>query len=446
MASLADALAAVIADATRDEIEPGRQFIVFPGFFWPVKGEALAGGTESAAFEFTHWVNMIPGEPPLFMMNGRFVWNEYRSVLEAGKVSNAQPGYAARFARAATEMDLGLVTTALNTYFPVDVVQSPWTQAVLSEAQIVGSRSGLPEAVATFMERFNTLTELGDALVASISYERATLVVLRGWFDVSLLAERFWDIPGTVISDGLDPPTGELPAIVAKLVIVRNLQIRLPAQTLPDVGPEVVFRRVDGEVPEATASRLIRIATPSPPAIAVRPLTPADGSVEEQVGNIRDAAAEQVGLDATGAPSGARKFHVPVHFDTAAAAAVTADQLSRAQTQRDAAVATVDQINARIAQLGDELSRVHDSGGPFGIRIPNPLRFQLESNLITLRLSLPPAQEALASSELALTRWQNAARVLEQLAAIPEDPNPYALALVCDRIPKSPNPDPALFA
>ena len=73
------------------------------------------------------------------------------------------------------------------------------------------------------------------------------------------------------------------------------------------------------------------------------------------------------------------------------------------------------------------------------------MRIALQSSLINLRLSLPSADDALAQSELRLQRWQNAAKVLEQLAAIPEDPNPYALALVCDRIPKSPNPDPALF-
>ena len=247
MASLAEGLAAVIAEATQDECAPDHQFMAFPGFFWPVKAEGLAGGNEPAAFEFTHWVNMIPGKPPLFMMNGRFVWNEYRAILDSHKVSSAEASFASRFARAATEMDLGLVTTALNTYFPVDVVQSPWTNAALGEAQIGNAQGNLTESAVKFMERFNTLSALGDALVASITYERATLVILRGWFDESLLAERFWDVPGTVISDGLDPPSGELPAVVAKLVMIRNLRIHLPAQSLPDVGPEVIFRRVDGE-------------------------------------------------------------------------------------------------------------------------------------------------------------------------------------------------------
>lgn len=445
MASLAEGLAAVIAEATSDEVESDRQFLSFPGFFWPVKAEALVGGNAPAAFEFTHWVNMIPGKPPLFMMNGRFVWNEYRSILDSHKVSSAQASFAGRFARAATEMDLGLVTTALNTYFPVDVVASPWSQATLGEAQIGSAQSTLTESAVEFMARFNTLSELGDALVASISYERATLVVLRGWFDESLLAERFWDIPDTVISDGLDPPSGELPAVVAKLVLVRNLRIHLPAQTLPDVGPEVVFRRTDGAASEAHELSLIQIATPSPPAISVQPLGPSAGAVADQVESMRGGAAEQLGLDVSGSPSGARKFHVPLHFDTAAAAAVTADELTRARADRDSAAAAVTDINTRITRLSADLAALPHSSGPFGISIPNPMRFQLESSLINLRLSLAPAEEALAQAELRLQRWQNAARVLDQLAAIAEDTDPYALAVVCDRIPKSPNPDPALF-
>ena len=446
MASLAAGLAAVIAEATSDECDSDHQYMVFPGFFWPVKAEALIGGNEPAAFEFTHWVNMIPGRPPLFMMNGRFVWTEYRSILDSHKVSSAEARFASRFARAATEMDLGLVTTALNTYFPVDVVQSPWSEATLGDAQIGSAQSTLSASTVKFMERFNTLADLGDALVSAITYERATLVILRGWFDESLLAERFWDIPDAVISDGLDPPSGELPAVVAKLVLIRNLRIRLPAQSLPDVGPEVIFRRVDGEASEAAGLSLIQIATPSPPTIAVHPLGPGDGTVADQIESMRGGAAEQLGLDVSGSPSGARKFHVPLHFDTAAAVAVTAAELARAQAERDSAASSLNDISTRIARLGEELAALPVRSGPFGISIPNPMRFQLESSLISLRLSLPSAEEELAQSELRLERWQNAARVLDQLAGIPDDPNPYVLALVCDRIPKSPNPDPALFA
>ena len=41
----------------------------------------------------------------------------------------------------------------------------------------------------------------------------------------------------------------------------------------------------------------------------------------------------------------------------------------------------------------------------------------------------------------------DAVKVLEQLASIDPapDPTPHVAAIVCDRIPKSPNPDPALF-
>ena len=50
------------------------------------------------------------------------------------------------------------------------------------------------------------------------------------------------------------------------------------------------------------------------------------------------------------------------------------------------------------------------------------------------------ALRALMQAELELQRWQDAATVLEQLAAIPEDPNPYVAALVLDRTPMCPKP------
>ena len=45
---------------------PDTQFLTFPGFFFPVAADITQPvQAAQAAFDFTHWVNMAPGKPPL---------------------------------------------------------------------------------------------------------------------------------------------------------------------------------------------------------------------------------------------------------------------------------------------------------------------------------------------------------------------------------------------
>ena len=61
-------------------------------------------------------------------------------------------------------------------------------------------------------------------------------------------------------------------------------------------------------------------------------------------------------------------------------------------------------------------------------------------------LALAPLEQALSAAATENRRWQNAMKLIDQLASIPTDGNPYVLAMVCDRLPKAPDPDPAVFA
>jgi hypothetical protein len=57
----------------------------------------------------------------------------------------------------------------------------------------------------------------------------------------------------------------------------------------------------------------------------------------------------------------------------------------------------------------------------------------------------PSAEQALSQASLESMRYANSMSVIDQLGAIPAEPQAYVLACVCDRTPKSPNPDRALF-
>lgn len=458
MASLAQALAGVVASSTDGECDAAKQYVLFPGFFFPLTAEALTG-TGPVAFDFTHRMNMVPGKPPLFMLNGRFVWSVYKRILERRELpanANPQSGYAKRFIQAETEMGDGLLSTAENTFWPVGVVPSDlaaegnWTKVVLGPAQIESAAASLSSNEATFMERFNPLATLGDQLIERVSFERSTLIILRSWFDQSIFNERFWDLPGTTISDGLDPPGGELPGVISKLILLRNLRLKLPAATLPDIGPKVVYRTTDGSAPPPAASlsdglRVLASAEVQPSMLA-QPLSPDAGAVADQVAKTQEAAAEQLGLDQSGAPKGAQRFHVPLRFETDDAMAATKAELEKALANRDAANTALAETRARVAKIEAELASMHGTSGPFRMSFLNPLKHKLQLDLAMMNGSISQAEAEVANDDRTVERWNNAVSVLEQLTAFPEEPNPYVAAFVCDRLPKSPNPDPALFA
>ena len=181
-----------------------------------------------------------------------------------------------------------------------------------------------------------------------------------------------------------------------------------------------------------------------------KPLRPDAGTVEQQIENSPGALppSKLVSTSQALPLSGAQKFHVPLRFETADAMTVATNELAVAQADRDSKNSTVSETRTRVARMEEEHAKLANSigsSGTFGISLPNPARIRLELEIAASTANLPTAEQELAQAEQRLQRWQDAVGVLKQLAATPEDPNPYVAALVCDRIPKSPNPDPALF-
>jgi hypothetical protein len=135
-------------------------------------------------------------------------------------------------------------------------------------------------------------------------------------------------------------------------------------------------------------------------------------------------------VDKSGAATGAQRFHVPIRFETTGAMKATKAELARAEADRAAAAAAVPS---------------HGSSGPLGISIPDLIKSRRQFEVGIKSSGLKSAEEAVADAEQRLKRWQDAVKVLEQLASIPHDPTAHVVAIVCDRVPKSPNPDPNLF-
>jgi hypothetical protein len=342
MPSLSTALAAIIAHNHFAEIEEGKQFAAFPSFFFPITTDALAANNKPAAFDFVHRINMIPADAPVFNTSSRLVWDVYERVLKDRRLpanSDPQQGYAKRFAEAKAQFGHGQLTTTENTYFttvitPQDIENDvAWTKVALSRELISNEARSLPGRVASWLERFNTLPVLGEDIVDSVSFEKFTGVVLRHWYDPDIFTLKFWDLEGVPISDGGNPPRGRMPGVPAKLVLLRNVVIKLATVRMPDVSPTIVYRRLDGgaEAPVPTiGDQILHVSAAGlRPKMLFDPLSPLNGPVREQIAKFaaEEAASssELTGgttVDALGSGTrtlGAQKFHVPFTIDSSKA-------------------------------------------------------------------------------------------------------------------------------
>lgn len=476
MPSLAQALAAVVAQASTSEVAPG-QLAAFPGFLFPVPPEALTADGEPASFDFMHRINMIPHHPPAFPLSADLVWDVYGRILTERALAKTADGRevdVVAFAAAKARLGDGEITLSENGYFTTAVTPTDldaahnWTDAAIGSEVIGPLAQGLAPAEQAWMARFNVLPMLGDDLIESVRFQRAALVVLRPWFDASIFDLHGWDLPGAPVSDGGDPPSGRLPALVVKLVVVRGLRFKLAATRLPDTGPTIVFRRVDGvdvAPPALPAVQLLQIsASDLRPMLLTRPLRADAGPITEQIKAMAFAVAEETGaraLDvaadaiprdkaepvvATAAPAlpGAQRFHVPFTFDTTAAWTLARDEQVAANAALAAREAERQRLQATIDALRGEVARLTPQGRPHDRwwRILTPAKRLLlakQAELAAAETQVPAADEALAAAQREQLRARRACQLLEQLDAVTADDKAYVLSLICDRIPKAPD-------
>jgi hypothetical protein len=492
--SIAEALSASIVEATSTEVEPARQYVAFPSFYFAITPDALATDGRPAAFDFVHRVNMVPESPPQFTLSAKFVWDVYERVLldrELPPSADGHEGYAVRFAEASAKLGSGQMSTTYERYFPTGVTPvgidepSAWSTVALDAESIRRIAANLDERSKQWFERFNTLPALGADLIESVTFDRLVLVLLRPWFDPEIFASRFWKLSGDPISDGAEPPRGRLPGVVSKLVLLRNLKLKFAGVPLPEVET-VVYRSVDGGASApvlGSGDQLVRFSSqPTAPSILAQPLNADGGSVSDQVEALRAKAANEIaemtpteqpgaGDGAARPIAGAQRFHVPFVFDSQATRAVAKNDLDHADADYAAKEAALGDLKMRVAALQAQLAReravVRDHrhvavtlardhrhpgvGATASVGSPGSAGpSQTELDLAAAESLVPAAEQALAAANIEKARWEKALRELDSLdassaAQASASAMAHALALICDRTPKSPNPDLALF-
>jgi hypothetical protein len=466
MPSLGQALSAVIAHATTAEVEGERQFAVFPNFFFPIDGSGLAGGKDTAAFNFALRANMVPLDPPRFPFTTDLVWDVYEDVLEHRRLpSSADPqaGYASRFAKARAKLRISeLQPPGGARYFatvasPTDVGPGAgWTKVKVGSDEIASEAAGLGTTIQDWLKRFNTLPVLGEAFIDSMQFERLTLLILRPWLEDDLLKERFWDLDGAPISDGGEPPKGRMPGIPVKLVLLQNFIVKLAPVRMPDIGPTVMYRRTGGadaieEAPPAAQLEVLSGANHRPFVLA-RPLSLEGGPVAEQIANLKAELLAATGADQelpdpgpTGTTvSGGQRFHVPFKFDCTAAREVAQGELAQAEAALQQKSAQREELTRSLDELREEIASLGNPHGVWGM--VKKLQIQkLQMSLAVVSQSEAQVDQELGEAQREHLRCTRAIQLLDQLDAMTVPSGPFTLMIVCDRVPKAPNPDTNLF-
>jgi len=270
MPSLQEAFAALVAHAASADVAPDRQYVAFPNFYYPLDADDLDLTKAPTAFAFALNTNMMPDEAPQFRLSGNFAWTSYQKLLRDRVLATGGDtgSFARQFVETQAQLGDGLLDPSSELpYFttaviPVDLADPrAWTPVSLDAAAIRAQSQTLSPDHATWLKRFNLLGRLGEDFVDGVTLERLVVVILRAWYNEAVFGWQFWDLPGTIVSDGAANPRGVLPGVIKKLVLVRKLRVILAASAPPDAGPTVMFRRV-GEAgnPAGPANRMTELA------------------------------------------------------------------------------------------------------------------------------------------------------------------------------------------
>jgi uncharacterized coiled-coil protein SlyX len=470
MSSLFDAFAALIAHLNETESGLTQEYLAFPAFYYPLDASDLDLGQAKELEEFSLRVNMIPSGDPLFSVSDDFLWGIYARVLKDALISTKGPELNRHFVEARAKLGDGLATVFGGSdfiFFPAGIIPTDlrdtrvWTPVHLDQQMIGELAPRLGARDRDWLRRFHLLTDLGGEIVTRVSCELTPVVITRGWFDPEVLTWRFWDLPGKVLSDGNDPPRGELPGYITKLLLIRNLVIGIdlkpPSGSVPvsTLGTTIMMHAVTGP----TAQQFERLAEFSHPPERPRSATfrvgearakfttfHLDGVPAPELLDFKAVLAETLDpISPPGAPDGFVRFHVPLAYDTADALQqnaadlkVVQDERLQLEAQRNAIAGEVSELQQLIA-LG---KTIRIFGPNDQVRDHRDLRSQLARqtqalNAINAQIAQHQAQEA---------RLKEVGDSLRKLPTQNQNPDPYVLALVCERVPKSPNPDPALFS
>ncbi|MBD2327135.1 hypothetical protein [Alkalinema sp. FACHB-956] len=122
----------------------------------------------------------------------------------------------------------------LTAFYPEDFFrpdrQSTWTKLTLDANEIAALSSKAPEGIRRVADQAGgTTAQAVDLEITKLSVELTRIPILRSWLDPSLFTSPFWRWTDgrPVLSDGQNPPQGQLSAYTTSMIFARNLTIEL---------------------------------------------------------------------------------------------------------------------------------------------------------------------------------------------------------------------------
>jgi hypothetical protein len=131
-----------------------------------------------------------------------------------------------------------------STYFsPSDIfdITIPWITITLTKGEI---ETLVQNAPVELKEIFSI--DQGGKDIESVSLEYSEVTILRPWYRPEFFASRYWKSANNlVISDGNTPRSGNIPAIISSMIVVRNVKISRPSESEQGIEPLILYALSD---------------------------------------------------------------------------------------------------------------------------------------------------------------------------------------------------------
>jgi hypothetical protein len=305
---------------------------------------------------------------------------------------------------------------------PRAVVTSPGWDAVTLDRAALDELSATAPAVLT--DRLQ-LTNGDDDKIVQISFEYASALLQRTWFEDEMFRVRCWRFEDSerLISDGKVPPAGECPSYTCAVVLARNISVT--STRPPDSGGGnggSIRDALRFLIPQITDVQKTLIVPPVEPAPVDPPIEPdppdrrvwlGDREVHVRAGADLSRLTRRVEPVAEPEPGALRRIVQPADRFTFAAggdrAAPAGEQLIRADFSRKTLVEDSSRAATLLPFLRNEALLAPDF-------------FLIEPDRITPKPPPPAAPDTVTVSTPAGTV--------------------IVLALICKSVPLTPDPDP----
>ncbi|MEZ4301377.1 MAG: hypothetical protein R3B70_40965 [Polyangiaceae bacterium] len=392
-----------------------------------------------------------------------------------------------------TNPENGLAYSFTSTLPPPGSVlrDGAWVKLTFQAETIARFKDKLSPPLAEWLSRRDLLVDpFGEEWeIARAECEVLPLVVVRPWFPEALLVSRIWTWSGAPLSDGADPPSGQLPARIVTMILCRRFSIELEKKrsASPGVGPtpaKPVFSK--------KATLFKKQALFAKPSFALVPGARRLHAVQERLAAKASVSASPSTPTAPAAASAPElaPFSVPARVvarslvEDLSAALV---EMEKAQEKRrklhalaramlESTEAGCARHQAEVTRLERALSEAENPPAPGELKPPRPrlppglfphgdLRDAAKIAALTEELERARKQLARATEraeklrveeaklrseiEEAEAAMQEARTARDEVSAMGDDQDRahivHILAFLCERTPKSPDPDPALF-